>query len=111
MKILELNFIQLCVGKNVFEIFKKTMNTIRNKKKKDNFCTSYFKTHANIEILKMVLPHHWFFLAVFFSSEKLPFAVPTSNLPVFQFAVIFLILKSTRFLLPIIKNLEIMQRF
>ena len=50
--------------------------------------------------------NHWFFLAVFFSFEKLSFAVPNSNLPVFLFAVFFQILKSTRFFYASIKKNE-----
>ena len=45
------------MGKNVFEIFKKTMNSNKNKKKKDNFWTLYLKTSVNMVILKVVLPH------------------------------------------------------
>ena len=57
VKSMELNFFQFCIGKNVFEMFKKTMNSNKKKKKKDNFSTSYLKTHANMVISKMVLPH------------------------------------------------------
>ena len=58
MNILELNFFSILHRKKHFWDFqKKTMNSIKNKKKQDNFWTPFLKTHVNNEILKMVLPH------------------------------------------------------